>query len=245
MEPRYMKSVQHFMDTWPEGKAPCSFFVTGGGFSLLDIGKIPGASRVFADAYIAYHMLEEVAFLRTVIGEHTSLLVDGTVGFVSTWPTYWYASALLERHSSTIPDATLCVVNASLTTNRWRRGKNEAFIATVNRPCDEGDGVVRLFRYDINKLTEDEYNSRAALRDVSGQAFDDEGYLPPPDPINQLRLLEDRKVAEVALGIILENPSLVNLMEHGERVVPLTVPDDPFNHAGFGSEESEPWTVRP
>jgi hypothetical protein len=240
MEPQYMKSVQHFMETWPEGADPCSFFVTGGGFSLLDIGKIPGASKVFADAYIAYHMLEEVNFLRSVLGDNVNLLINGEVGFVSPWTTYWYARALLQRHVNTIPNATICVTNASLTTNRWRRGKNEAFIAVANRPCDRNDGVIKLFRYDMKKWSEEEYNQLVH----DHQAAVENG-MHPTDPIVARRMFEDQKVAEVALGLILENPSLVNMVERGEEVVPMNLPHDPMLHEVYKDIRVEKWLIRP
>lgn len=244
MDNVFLKSVQSFITRFPDGGTPCSFFVTGGGFSLLDIGKVPGASKVLADAYIAYHMLEEIAVLNTVVAEHTHNLTNGNIGFVSPWPTYWYARAMMARHAATIPDATICVVNASLTTNWWRRGKNEAFFAVTNRPVDNKDGEIRMFRLDLDKLEEDEYARIEHQHEIALSGLSDMSQA-PLHPITQRRAFEDEKVAQVAMGLLLEDPTLVRLIEHSEAVYPIEIEGDPTNPESFVPQLDAPWTARP
>lgn len=228
MDPYIFNTVRRFISEWPEGQDPCSFFVTGGGFSVLDIGKWPGASKVLADAVVAYHMLEEIAFLKgNCTSEEIGEVVNGNVGFVTPAMTYNYARVMQARHADTMPNNAICVVNASMTTNRYRKGVNEAFFALINRPCDEKDGIIRLFRYDMLKLSEAEYNDRT------------------DNQIGRHRISEDERVAQVAMGLLLEEPQLVTLIQQGEQVVSIDYQPSEANRMLGKTSDGDVWTLRP
>lgn len=223
--------AQSFVNNFPEGSPPCSLFITGGGFSLLDIGKVPGASRVLADAYVAYHMLEEIDFLRTVLGDRVDDFINGEVKFVSPWPTYWYAKAMLLRHELTIPDATICVVNAALTTNRWRKGENETFFALINRPGDK-DALVRMFRLDLSKLSESEYQDITNRHEQNKESNPSSVFI---DPILRRRMIEDTKVTQVAMALILNDLSMIKCLDKDESLYPLDIVDIDLGPENFVS----------
>lgn len=220
------------MQRYPKDSQPCSFFITGGGFSLLDVGKMPGASKVLADAYVAYHLLEEISILKTVLGEDVNKLTNGEVGFVSPWPTYWYAQAMLARHQDTIPDATICVVNASLTTNRWRKGNNEAFYAIANRPGNDKNGNIHMFKLHLNKLSLDEYNLIQNEHENKVKNLSDK-YQLPLNPVFNRRIIEDKKVAQTAMHLLL--PELINLelIQFDEKVYPIEINGNPKDPESF------------
>lgn len=216
-------NARKFIKLYPENSQPCSFFITGGGFGLLDIGKVTGASKVLADAYIAYHRLEEISVLRTVLGDEINQLLNGEIGFVSPWTTYQYAMAMMARHKNTLPDATICVVNASLTTTRWRKGNNEAFYAVVNRPTDNKDGKIRMFKLSLNKLKPEMYN------DINVHIEQE---------INYRRLLEDEKVSLAAMGMIIKDTSFFQL-EDDEIFHPIQINGDPKDPKSFQPQLQE------
>jgi len=149
------KFLEQWAETYPS--RPISLVLTGGGLSFLEIGKLPGASTVLASAHVPYHMLDGIAYTNFAIAEgQDHPLVNGDFGFCSAEATELYSKAL-EIRSKGIPGTVQVSVNASLTTTRWRRGLNEAWIWIRNHPLHELS--VLRFRYNIAKYSEEEYKN--------------------------------------------------------------------------------------
>lgn len=119
---------------------PLSVFIVGGGYSLLDILKYPGGSR-FVDQFIAPY--SEGSIRHWVLNNKGYF--DENIGKCNQEATKIYYQTL-ERIS--LPTTIQVVVNAALTTNRYRQGKNRAHII-IN-----GDYYLK----EIDKFPEDIHN---------------------------------------------------------------------------------------
>lgn len=177
----YQGQVSRFIDDWSKrNQPPIAFMITGGGFSLVDIGKVPGASSVLSSVYIPYGMADSEGFAHDALEDgEVNPLSDGSIKFVGPEATELYSLALKNtcQHNSVIQ----IVINASLTTNRWRRGDNEAYIWIRGYG---GKGSLTKFHYKMKKLSEEEYDKLSSY------------------DIRQIRLEEDIRIAQAVMGLI-------------------------------------------
>lgn len=169
-----------------------AFFVAGGGFSALDFRRFPGGSSVYHTAIEPYS--EDTAnFLNKFA--NAGINDSSSFRFVNAEGTELALRALTAYCDN--PNLLHVVINSACTSDRFRRGDNRAYIAT-----SRGD----MFLFRMSKLDEDEYS---ALFDKN------------PSYIDQVRFEEDRRIGQVALAIIMEDPSLCPALESGESIVRL------------------------
>lgn len=179
-EKLFAKNLPLFISNWKKSSNTLvSLMITGGGFSFLDIGKIPGSSGVIANAFIPYGMADSSKFAEKGLepGEANPFLSDDPIKCVGPEATELYSKALDMSNPYTVIQV---VVNASLTTSRWRRGDNEAFIWIRNQQR----GMTRI-HYKMNKFSEEEYNNLSE------------------EDIQKARLEEDIKISSIVMHHLL------------------------------------------
>lgn len=189
------------------------FVVTGGGSCLLNILSVPGCSSVFSGASVPYNQKEEERLISEVT-PHESLerLRQGCFGYVSPWMTKQYAEAIRKRHAETGHDTSICVINASLTTTRWRRGKNEAFFGIIDSSLRFEDA--RLFHLSLNKITEEQHAEYSNAVEGSHLSL----------MIAATRMTEDTKVGQSALALLTNDVKYIQsrsgemILEPDERI---------------------------
>jgi len=166
-----------------------AFFIAGGGFSALDFRRFPGTNRLYHTAIEPYNR-DTANFLTKYAG--SDIPDPEKFSFVNPEGTHDALRALSNYCGE--PDLLYVVINSACTTDRWRRGDNRAYITT-----SRGD----MFIFQMNKLEQQEYDILSA----KGQRY-----------IDDIRFQEDRRIAQVALAIIMNDVSLFPKLEHGEFV---------------------------
>ena len=172
-----------------------AFLIAGGGFSALDFRKYPGSSRLYHTAIEPYNV-DTANFLNKFSGQ--DIQDPENFSFVNPEGT---AKALegLANYCDT-PDLLYVVVNSACTTDRYRRGENRAYIAT-----SRGE----MFVFEMSKLSQEEYQ---VVSSKGNQIID------------QIRHNEDIRIGQVALAIIMNDPSLFPDLEDGEKILKIPFP---------------------
>lgn len=166
-----------------------AFLIAGGGFSILDFRRYPGGSRIYHTAIEPYNR-DTANFLTKFAG--AKIDDPESFSFVSAEGT---SDALLGLINYCDDQNLLhVVINSACTTDHYRRGENRAYIAT-----SRGD----MFVFEMNKIDESSY-----------EILSDKNHI----YIDHIRLQEDRRIAQVAIGIIMADPSLYPNLEQGESV---------------------------
>lgn len=120
----------------------------GGGVSLTDILRYPGASSLVHGIYLPYSFEETGEFLRAYAGEDA--LSEYQRKSVDALSAANLLSALKRSHRY-VGNASYFAVTAALTTDRYRRGENHAYIAHQS-----GENLV-LYHLSFSKLPESLY----------------------------------------------------------------------------------------
>ena len=160
---------------------------TGVGSYATGLLGVPGASKVLDSIQVPYsHEACSLLFKRHY---PQGLEVSETHGSVSKE----MAVALHACNSADLGDLIPITVTAAITTSRYRRGDNQAFIA-VGKPDN-----LEVWHLRLDKLTEEEHQPEAVLTK---------------------RYFQDRLVSEVAicLATSLTTPILTDLLEGGHLV---------------------------
>lgn len=181
-----MSTIPAFVQSYKGKKL--AILATGGGVALGRLATVPGASGVLHNFYCPY-------------------ATEETIRFVAAWhhgPSAFRASAvspgaayeLYEAMATKYPDANVLVVTAALTSTRWRRGENRAYIA-----CKNPMGVVEVWHLRLPKATEEEH-----------KLFNFE-------TLCRLREMEDEGITNVALHLVNNTTSVLEgLMADGTLV---------------------------
>jgi hypothetical protein len=170
---------------------PIYFFITGGGHSCLDFRRFPGASKLLRGAFEPYAS-EEIAEFMNGFHQGGQHIDPSNFSFCTEQMTIDALSALSGFVHDTI--ALMVVVNSALTTDRWRRGDNRSYIATSRG---------NLFKFNINKLDEETYGVLQRNK---------------PALIDDIRHMEDAKVGQVVLAIIMNDPTMMPSLDAGESL---------------------------
>lgn len=155
-----------------EYKGPkIALFITGGGYSLFDLMKFPGASRFFYGGVSPYAVSSFDDILCT--GD------DPLYGKCSEEASQLYYNDSISSgwiDDDDVNEANVVVVNAALTTNRYRMGNNKCH-CVIN-----GDHHF----FELERWPEHLYHSKT------------------PAEIDAKRLSEDQEVAAKILTLLLE-----------------------------------------
>lgn len=166
-----------------------SIFSTGGGMSMGDIAEVPGASKRFALAFQPYSKEDTLDFVRLRLS--TTSLDDWD--FCSMGASVHYYNSL--NQMCNYRDYLYIAITAALTTTRWRKGNNRAFV-TLNTKDDKTE----TWKISLSKHSEDYYES----------LFMEEGAANISNLTIQRRI-EDNKISRAVMAIILNDPDFANL----------------------------------
>lgn len=166
-----------------------AFFIAGGGFSALDFRRFPGGSKIYHTAIEPYNV-DTANFLTQFAGAD----IPDPTAFAFVHPEQTLQALQALQNYCNRPNLLHVVINAALTTDRYRRGDNRAFIST-----SRGDS----YAVKLNKLNEDQYNALSSR----------------PEAIDRIREEEDRKIGQIALAIIMLDTSMMPTLSAGEEVV--------------------------
>jgi hypothetical protein len=145
--------------------APIYFVITGAGMGLTDLMKIPGSSKMVGEMIIPY-------------GEASSLsFTSGCDALaVTEEKTLRYYEDAKSRACMAEFNTPVVIVNGALTTNRYRRGKNHAYII-VNE---------KMYHVEFPQRTEEEWNKINEAGFILGD-----------------RLAQDITVSDIVLSLIM------------------------------------------
>ena len=170
-----------------------AFLISGGGYSCLNFRQLPGASRILEQAVEPYSPLSFADFLNNNCGvsdfDENSRFCDENI--------LNPAIQAMENHAGS-GNVLSVVVTAALTTDRFRQGRNRAFIAL-------SDG--RRFRLNLPKL---EQNAHETLLNNA------------PHLIDEQRSQEDAIVGQVVLAVIMNDPTMMPNLPQGASLDNLT-----------------------
>lgn len=166
-----------------------AFFITGGGFSVLDFRRYTGGSKIL-HTVIEPCRQDTANFLIKFTG--ADIPSPETLSFINPEGTSEALLALANYCNDT--NLLYVVINSACTTDRFRHGENRSYIAT-----SRGD----VYLFEMNKLSKEEHESLSAKNIIH---------------IDNIRYEEDRRIAQVALAIIMNRPSLFPKLEKGETV---------------------------
>lgn len=121
--------------------------VAGGGGSIANITTIPGASKIIHEIIIPY----SVKATRTLVLEETRKSITSSV---SQETSELLLSAAKNKWGHNIG---LIACTSAITTNRWRRGQNHAWISML-LPSYFETGSKNLFHLELTKMSEEEHN---------------------------------------------------------------------------------------
>ncbi len=183
-----------------ESRKPLFFGVaSGGGAAIVDILKLPGASRLVKGIYLPYAVTETSEFIRTHLGSASAdVFSKKTVGAASAelLAMAAYTRDLVRNFHGNVIYAG---VTAAITTNRWRRGNNEAYICIIPGEC--------IIRLKMSKLSEWLWYSGGSCESCWWSRR----------TILSKREQEDELISKVTLMLALdsENPFLKELVQNG------------------------------
>lgn len=172
---------------------PIVIITSGAGIGLSNVLRIPGSSNVIHECTNLYSVTSL---------SRTSLIYK----FVSVEQVKELHYLIFKQGIYNDPNDRCLSIVGALTTNRWRKGPNHAYImyGTIND--------YRIYHVELPKLSEEEYNKLS------------------PDDIIQLRQKEDDQVCYAALWILM-NPKLFNYSQEIEGIKitdvnTITIPKD-------------------
>jgi nicotinamide mononucleotide (NMN) deamidase PncC len=158
-----------------EGKK-YAIVATGGGMGVLDLARIPGVSKLLHTIYVPYSAEETNAFVQENLGDD-KLQEFQAVSNVSQEAVELLCAAAKNKWK----DCNILVCSAALTSNRYRRGNNHAWVAHC---CDE---TVVVKHFTLDKIPQEEHERNEDL------------------PLYK-RYAEDLQITEKLLSLIFNTP---------------------------------------
>ncbi len=187
--------------------------ITGGGFGLMDIGKIPGSSDVLFRCHIPYDYRAQLDFISSIKGEewvHQRFEVEkkSVEEVLHDWHSVdasaseIYCKALIREAevSTSKEDFIFVSVTSALTSNRFRRSDNRAYVSIRRNK----NSSIENWKISLNKIDESYYD---------GNHFGD---------IYHQRIIEDRKISLAIIAILGDVAELAKYtLSKGERIFSL------------------------
>lgn len=197
MTKEYQKFLTSFLDESKTKHLPKLSMVSCGlGISLAGIGLIPGSSEIFSDFTCLYDNPLGQRFIRTNTGACNAFKNKA----VSKEAVFELARAMVCSLEHLAQERIVVAVTGAGTTNRPRRGKNEAFV------CVSRDNLNSMFYIEfLNKLPDSH--------------FEDTNLVWRNQVIQNQRTWEDEQVSKLALDLavsVWEN--VVQVRSHDPRI---------------------------
>jgi len=135
------------------------FVVSGGGASVANLALIPGVSKLLHEVKIPYSLEATESFISSIWesdrGRYSNNAVSKESAFLlaNAAKSYWGG------------DVGIIGCTAAITTSRWRRGDNHAWICVIKPNAPDGaeginrmaDGKTEYFHLELSKLSEKDY----------------------------------------------------------------------------------------
>lgn len=134
---------------WYNGKK-LSIVTTGAGVSLAQLVSVPGASSFFHSFYMPYETQESIDFIKTYCSDEASRNFAEKAVSPMAAENLYFASRSKKGSNVSIFDVA---ITAAITSSRWRRGDNKAFIYF------QGVEENECWHLKLPKLTEDEHRN--------------------------------------------------------------------------------------
>jgi nicotinamide mononucleotide (NMN) deamidase PncC len=160
-----------------------SIMAAGAGMSLAQLQMIPGSSKLLHGMLFPY---SEDMLLQVLGGDKRNYMV-GPKGFKAVSPEVAEMMAIRARMLTRDREAVGIGITGALTTSRYRRGDNGAYIAICGRINGEVKTLVGYL--EVPKSEESVYNSMT------------------PEQIRNLRKTEDEFVASAVLDFLITKSS--------------------------------------
>lgn len=187
----FNQSLLYFKNNYNGRKL--SFYLTGGGICITDFLKMPGAGKFIHGIYIPY---SEEANLTLIENFHGKL--SWNYPFASKECNELYDEVLKNINKD---DRILRVITScALTTTRYRRGDNKAFISFNGK----------VWKLSLKKLEEKEHLELVEKQKASKE--------PIFMCIDTIRYREDEKVGQAILYVITEDDVLKPALEAEESL---------------------------
>lgn len=161
-------------------KKKIAFVVTGGGTSVSELLQVPGSSSVVNSVYIPYSFEEAIRFYNDCWGMNKKVASELVKAYMEKTVSRKVAENLCCSGMERWDECLVVSCTASLTTNRYRRGKNEAYIGI-------GSGNAwNTYHLELEKLTLNDFQNL-------GQGF-----------AAHRRLVEEKKIQDFIFEKIIE-----------------------------------------
>ena len=167
-----------------------AFLTLGGGYSCLDFRKMTGSSKFYYGSIDLYDQNFVVGFITKYSKNRT---FDLNQSIVSEETTMQLIESMILFYDNR--DLLYVVVNSALTTDRYRKGENKAFVAIYNNKSSEH----QIYKISLNKDSEKDHSLYKDYLDIH-------------------RSIEDRKVGQSVLSLIMDDYKLAPELEQGETI---------------------------
>lgn len=188
------KALSYFQENYKGKKI--IFYITGGGITIADLMKYPGISSIIEAVYLPYGRNTNENFVLYNSGENRGTLER--LGFCSFEANKLYLTSLKDFYNLT-DEFVYVIVNCALTTTRYRKGENKAYIT-----IEEGNQIINK-ELTLYKIDEEVYN------------------VLPKEEIKNIRIQQDEKVALVVLSLLLKTQELFPYLHISEKLETINV----------------------
>jgi hypothetical protein len=168
----------------------------GGGVSVLDMVKLPGASQILHSFYAPYATEESVAFIKKHVNPVAALEFENKCVSAKS-VNHLFAAEVNRLESNGLGNIKVVSITAALTTHRYRRGLNHAYISTEKRN----------YYVKLPKLPDYMHDFRGDIAEFKLRE------------VNRKRIEEDRLISRVALCLVADfNSEYVERLEKDETI---------------------------
>jgi len=129
------------------------FVITGGGMGVVDLVKVMGASKLIHTIHIPYDANEAIHFVTQNIqlpltGKAKEVDFKNVKHVSEEWATLLCEAGLVEQEET----CRVIAITAALTTNRYRKGENQAWIADGTNADN-----IKTYHLALSKLSEQDH----------------------------------------------------------------------------------------
>lgn len=135
-----------------------AFIVTGGGIGIHNLASTLGASRILHAIYVSYSYEESANFIANSY-LNMALTFDISKGNEYTQKAVSEHGAFLLASAGSVhwPQCRVIACTAATTTNRYRPGDNQAFIAVAEPSADLNPEKIAHYHLPLTKISEEDY----------------------------------------------------------------------------------------
>lgn len=133
-----------------------AFIVTGGGIGIHQLAQTLGASKLLHAIHVPYSYEESARFIREAWRAFPNKGVELGEKYKEKAVSKKGAELLAQAGSIIWPECRVISCSAATTTNRYRRGDNQAFIAKLE-PTPNSINSARHHHLKLTKISEEDF----------------------------------------------------------------------------------------